>query len=387
MTTDAGNSGAAAKGPAAAAAHKDTDYSFEPVPVTARKGILPLVFVMTGFTFTSSAMSVGAKMGTQADFPSFAIALLLGGLFLSVYTGSLAYISCRTGMSFDLLARHSFGRRGSRLPSLVIAMTQMGWFGVCTAMFALPVSEYLGCSPYIAAAASGACMTLTAYIGFKGLEILSYVAVPLILALGLWSLNLALGDAGGSLADIFRNSNGEPDLNLLTGMVIGCFISGGSSTPNFTRFARTSQIAVLSTVAGFGLGNSLMLLFGAAGLGLSNIFSVRKKIMVLAAGVLGTASSFWLYEHMVSWLQFLGATLPAIGIIMILHYCRYRKEYQKTAENFRNWRFSAIIGTVAGLLSGIFIPLGNSSINSMAVAAAVWYVCQLWENRFIKGTA
>lgn len=429
MTTDAGNSGAAAKGPAAAAAHKDTDYSFEPVPVTARKGILPLVFVMTGFTFTSSAMSVGAKMGTQADFPSFAIALLLGGLFLSVYTGSLAYISCRTGMSFDLLARHSFGRRGSRLPSLVIAMTQMGWFGVCTAMFALPVSEYLGCSPYIAAAASGACMTLTAYIGFKGLEILSYVAVPLILALGLWSLNLALGDAGGSLADIFRNSNGEPDLNLLTGMVIGCFISGGSSTPNFTRFARTSRIAVLSTVAGFGLGNSLMLLFGAAGgaitgkddifyvmiaqglllsgflvlganvwttndnalysagLGLSNIFSVRKKIMVLAAGVLGTASSFWLYEHMVSWLQFLGATLPAIGIIMILHYCRDRKEYQKTAENFRNWRFSAIIGTAAGLLSGIFIPLGNSSINSMAVAAAVWYVCQLWENRLAKGTA
>lgn len=104
MTTDAGNSEAAAKGPAAAAAHKDTDYSFEPVPVTARKGILPLVFVMTGFTFTSSAMSVGAKMGTLADFPSFAIALFLGGLFLSVYTGSLAYISCRTGMSFDLLA-------------------------------------------------------------------------------------------------------------------------------------------------------------------------------------------------------------------------------------------------------------------------------------------
>ena len=81
------------------------------------------------------------------------------------------------------------------------------------------------------------------------------------------------------------------------------------------------------------------------------------------------------------------ATLPAIGIIMILHYCRYRKEYQKTAENCRNWRFSAIIGTVAGLLSGFFIPLGNSSINSMSVAAAVWYVCQLWENRLAKGAA
>lgn len=125
----------------------------------------------------------------------------------------------------------------------------------------------------------------------------------------------------------------------------------------------------------------------SAGLGLSNIFSVRKKIMVLAAGVLGTACSFWIYEHMVSWLQFLGATLPAIGTIMILHYWRYRKEYHKPAKRFRNWRFSAIIGTVAGLLSGIFIPLGNSSINSMVVAAVVWYFCQFWENRFAKGAA
>ena len=47
--------------------HKDTDYSFEAVPQKARKGFLPMFFIMLGFTFFSASMSVGAKLGNGLD--------------------------------------------------------------------------------------------------------------------------------------------------------------------------------------------------------------------------------------------------------------------------------------------------------------------------------
>ena len=130
---------------------------------------------MVGFSFINS------------DLLNFIYALLLGGIFLSIYTGILAYIGGRTGLSFDLLCRRAFGRFGSMLPSLLLTLTQIGWFGVCSAMLAIPVAEHLGCSVYPVLAVACMFMIYTAYVGFKGLEILSYIAVPMILVLGGWS--------------------------------------------------------------------------------------------------------------------------------------------------------------------------------------------------------
>ncbi len=400
----------------------DGDYSFEPVPLSARKGFIPLLFVMMGFTFNSTGMNVGAKMGAGADMTEFVLALILGGIFLAIFTGLLAFIGSRTGMTFDQLARRSFGTTGSKFPSLIISVTQIGWFGVCSAMFSQPVAEYFGCSPYVVIACAGACMTASAYVGFKGLEIISYIAVPLIIVLGMWSIYLAMEGTHGC-SDIFSNHPVIHNLNALIGMVIGSFVSGGCSTPNFTRFARTAKSAVISTVAAFLLGNSLMLIFGAvggavtgkddifyvmiaqglvlsafvvlganiwttndnalysAGLGLSNIFTVRKKKMVLAGGVVGTVCAFWLYSNFVSWLLILSATLPAIGIIMILDYFCYPHKYVGGAPD-SICRIPALAGTILGLLAGNFIKYGNSGVNAIITAAVVWFVCEAAEKRF-----
>ena len=96
--------------------------SFTAVPSDARKGIISLLAVMVGFSFTSSSMVTGANMGLNSDLLNFIYALLLGGIFLSIYTGILAYIGGRTGLSFDLLCRRAFGRFGSMLPSLLLTL-------------------------------------------------------------------------------------------------------------------------------------------------------------------------------------------------------------------------------------------------------------------------
>ena len=48
-------------------------------------------------------------------------------------------------------------------------------------------------------------------------------------------------------------------------LCVGSFISGGTATPDFARFAKTKKTAVWTTVIAFFIGNSLMFLFGAVG--------------------------------------------------------------------------------------------------------------------------
>lgn len=392
----------------------DQDYSFEAVPEASRKGFWNMFVVMLGFTFFSASMSVGAKLGNGLDLSGFIWAVVIGGVILAAYCGILAYIGSETGLSIDLLARRAFGTKGSWLPSLVQGFTQIGWFGVGVAMFAIPASDVLHCNPWIPIIIAGALMTASAYFGMKCMAIVSAISVPLIAILGSYSMILSVHEGGG-LEKIFSTSTG---LGVLAGvgMVIGSFISGGTATPNFVRFAKTNKIAVTTTVIAFFLGNSLMFAFGAVGgaftgaddifyvmmaqgltipalivlggniwttnenalytggLGLSNITGIRKKPLVLVAGVIGTAAAMWLYWNFVGWLSFLNGALPPIGIIVMLDFFKNRKNYAKDSEVTRAVNWFAVAGMVAGALVGNFVHWGIAAINSMAIAAIFYYI-------------
>jgi cytosine permease len=402
--------------------HIDADYSLENVPSSARKGFWPMFFIMLGFTFFSASMSVGAKLGNGLDLSGFVWAILIGGCILAAYTGILAYIGSSTGLSLDLLAQRSFGKIGSYLPSALISFTQIGWFGVGVAMFAIPASELLGISPIILVVIAGVCMTSSAYFGIKGLEIVSYVAVPLVAALGIYSMVTATA-AGGGLSAIFAKSSGSITVMTGVGMVIGSFVSGGTATPNFVRFAKSNKSAIITTVIAFFLGNTLMFAFGAvggaftgkddifyvmiaqglaipalivlganiwttndnalytSGLGLSNITKLRKRPMVLIAGFVGTVAAIWLYNNFVSWLAFLNATLPPIGAIIALDFFLHRVNYKAGSTVTRKFNFGAIAGVIFGALAGNFAHFGIAAINAMVVACVCYIAAGLFEGK------
>src|SRR5699024_3288792 len=176
---------------------------------------------------------------------------------------------------------------------------------------------------------------------------------------------------GGAADAVFGSSTGMP-LVVGIGLVIGSFVSGGTATPNFTRFARTPLSAVITTVIAFFLWRSLMVSFrcvgGACtgeddiryvmigqglairalivlganswttnnsalyttGLGYANVTKINKKPLVLIAGAIGTIGSLWLYDNCIGWLNFLNATLPPIGGIIIADYVTNRRAYDPT---------------------------------------------------------
>ena len=393
---------------------RDIDFSFEPVPLRARRSFWSVGFVMLGFTFFSASMSVGASLGNGLNYTDYLWAVMLGGLILGAYTGALGFMGAKTGMGFDLLAQRAFGTKGSYLPSFLIALTQMGWFGVGVAMFARPTAEMFGISPWVIVFVSGAFMTASAYFGIKAIEIVSFISVPLIAGLGTYSMFAAINEGGG-VNEVFAASTGMP-LVVGIGMVIGSFVSGGTATPNFTRFARTPLSAVITTVVAFFLGNTLMFSFGAVGgaftgeddifyvmiaqglaipalivlganiwttnnnalyttgLGYANVTKINKKPLVLIAGILGTVGSLWLYDNFIGWLNFLNATLPPIGVIIIADYVLYRRSYDPTRAPQWSIKVGGLLGIPAGALAGWFIPFGIGAINAMVVALICYFI-------------
>ena len=405
----------------------DIDYATSAVPQSARRSVLTMFMIMLGFTFFSASMWAGQELAMGLDFWGFVGALLVGGAILGLYTGLLGYVGAKTGLSMDLLAQHSFGTKGSYLSSAMISFTQIGWFGVGLAMFAIPVAnELLGGSTfaqYALVVVAGICMTASAYFGIKSLTIVSYVAVPMVAVLGTVAMIKAVMMGNGTIIDQFAKSSGSLTIIGGAGLVIGSFVSGGTATPNFTRFAKSGKSGLITTVVAFFLGNSLMFFFGAishifvggndifevmlnldmfyfavlvlglniwttndnalytGGLGLANIFNQKKKPMVLVSGIIGTVAAVWLYNNFCGWLNVLNCTLPPVGIILVLGYFMNKEDYAEGAEIKTVVNWFAVAGVILGAVVANLVPIGIPSINGMAVAAVCYVAGQLLKKK------
>ena len=407
----------------------DVDYTNGRVDASGRKSNLSMFMVMLGFTFFSASMWVGQNMANGLDFKGFILAILLGGIILGAYTGALGWIGAESGLTLDMLARRSFGEKGSYLPSAMISFTQIGWFGVGLAMFAIPIAKeilHLEVTPdfmpwqgYLLVLIAGILMTASAYFGIKSLTIVSYIAVPAVAILGTVAMIMAVQRGDATLIEQF--SKGTKDLGVIAGagLVIGSFVSGGTATPNFTRFCKSARMGLIITVIAFFLGNSLMFFFGAvssiyvggndifevmlnlnlfylaifvlglniwttndnalytSGLGLSNIFGISKKTMVLIAGLIGTVAAVWLYWNFCGWLNVLNCTLPPVGIILICSYFTHRKAYLDDTVPKRQVNWAAVIGVILGAVVANLVKWGIPSINGMAVAACCYFIGEL----------
>ncbi len=399
---------------------RSNEFEFTHVDDSQKRGFWPMLVVMLGFSFFSASMWAGGQLGNALTTDKFLIAVLTGNLLLGAYTGILAFIAARTSLSTHLLAHYSFGSKGSYLPSFLLAITQVGWFGVGVAMFAIPVHKILpDVNIHVLVWASGALMTVTAWFGIRALAILGVIAVPAIAILGFISVGKSFHEFGGASA--WWNAVPENHIPLFQaiGVCIATFISGGTLTADFTRFSRNAKISVSTTVIAFFLGNSLMFFFGAvgasfyklsdisdvmlqqgmivwaivvlgfniwttnenaiyaSGLGFANITKLPTRFFVLINGTLGTALALYLYNHFVNWLGLLNTMLPSIGGVIIADYFFVKRgSYRLMNEHkFDGIRWTAIIAWGCGVFAALYLP-GISSLNSVLTAVLVYVLAE-----------
>ncbi|PPI81083.1 cytosine permease [Marinobacter flavimaris] len=354
---------------------QEQDYPLSPVPMAQRRSIWSMGLVLLGFTFFTATMWAGGSIGVAFDFSTMLLVLAAGNLLLGAYAAILGYIAAKSGLNTALMSRFTFGELGSKLSDFILGFTQIGWYAWGTATMAILLVKLTGLpeswtTPLMVVFGFGFC--ITAFIGYKGLEMLSRFAVPAMIILVAVSMTIATSDAGGFSGLLAITPSDEMTVAAAITMVFGTFVSGGTQATNWTRFAKSGKTAVIATLLAFFLGNGLMTLIGAFGalvyqqadivdimvaqglatLGILMLFlnlwttqdntvynfavagcnmirTRRRKLVTVGGAAIGTVLAvLGMYEWLIPFLVLLGTFIPPIGgVIMASYFIGYKREY------------------------------------------------------------
>ncbi|WP_221565919.1 cytosine permease [Alkalihalobacillus sp. TS-13] len=406
------------------------DYERKPVPQEKRKGWFALSIVWLGAIIALSAIVLGGTLGGGLSFGKSILATFVGTFVLAVLSALCGIVGAKTGLSTSLVSRFALGRYGSYAVSVIIAIALFGWFGVQLDLFGSSLRYILleVFSVDVPAKAlvilGGILMTTTAVIGYKAIEKLSFLAVPLLGLLLVASLAKVMDNRSFS-SIIDTPLSGDPlTVGLSISLIIGSLAIGAIIGPDISRYARTTKDAVISSFVGFFAGFSVVLIiavilakatskadiveimlglgWGAAAmaililaqwttndnnlyssaLGFSVIFSKAPKfVLTIIAGFVGTMMALGgIYDNFIPFLIFLSALIPPIGGIYVGDYFVNPKKYdfqyigQMKNVNVTSsivWILSALLAfmtTPAPSGFGLFTLTGASGLDAFIVA-------------------
>ncbi|MGQ4557535.1 cytosine permease [Halobellus sp. GM3] len=385
----------------------DPDYPLDHVPGDERKGLASISAVLLGFVFFAGTLWAGAEVGAAMGFGPMLTAMAVGYAILGVYVATLCGIAAKAGLTTVLLARYSFGRWGAKFADLMLGGTQVGWFGVTIPMVAIPTATFFGLdTPTFTAALIlvwGVLHLATAYFGYEGMETLSFVAVPVLVVVGVLSIAIAVQDVGG-LDGLFSASGaGQMGFAAAVTIVVGTFISGGTQAPNWARFAGSTRIGFWAGLIAFLVGNGFLFLSGAVGGSVYNVTPAGDLYEVLAAqglaavGLLALILNIWTTNDnaayafgvagseafefdrkrpfilvggsigivlalvgadslLIPWLSTLGQYVPPLGGVLIADFllCWRMRVPKMDDVRFVNVRWTGVIAYVVGAVVAVF---------------------------------
>ncbi|SFS78842.1 cytosine permease [Saccharopolyspora flava] len=247
-------------------ARTDQDFPLTRVPAARRKGVASVAVVIAGFGFFTPTMVTGGQVaGAFGLGPFLGLALAAAGV-LAVYIAAMGLASARTGLTTVLLARLVLGRIGGKWASILLGGTQIGWYGITIGVLATLLGQAFGTQTrWPIVLIGGVVMAITAYKGFRGMELLSWIAVPLMTALCLWIAVAAVDHAGGWSALFAVDGTGGTSVGVALTLMIGTFISGGTQVGNWTRFAAGGWTGFSATAVTILLVQGAMFFFGGLG--------------------------------------------------------------------------------------------------------------------------
>jgi NCS1 family nucleobase:cation symporter-1 len=226
-------------------------------------------------TYMLAASLVGGGM----DWRQAIVTIMLGNLIVCVPMVLIAHAGTRYGIPFPVLARASFGIRGSNVPALLRAVVGCGWFGIQTwiggqAIYtmlkvALPQFE----PPFAMALGFLVFWAMNMYIVVKGsdsIKALEAYAAPFLILSGLALLGWAMSRAGGLGPILARPSRFATTgefmaffIPSLTAMV-GFWATLALNIPDLSRFARSQRAQVWGQFLGLPTTMTLFAFIGVA---------------------------------------------------------------------------------------------------------------------------
>ncbi|MCW2477210.1 cytosine permease [Candidatus Symbiopectobacterium sp. NZEC151] len=414
--------------------HQHHDFSFTRVPLSARHNLFILIMVRIGIMTALGQFMLGALLGHSMPFHQAMLATFLGSMLLEVVSLGLGIAAAREGLSTSLLALWGgFGRYGSALVSVLIALSLIGWFGVQNAILSHGVNYALDNQPgfTMSAVISGLGITALMIFGFRALGWIAVITVPLfMLVVGWIVIKLLSGYDLMQLATSFPT--GEPmTLGMAATAVAGGYIVTATTTADIARYCQKSHhvfwMVTVSIIVGEFFINGIAILIAhamntsdvvtimtqsAGWLGLlavilsavkindSNLYSstlalanaiervskhrmsyVKLTIILGFTGTLLTIAG--ILEKFTHFLVLLGIVFPPIAGVILCDYFllkNHKKELDLSRDNqclpdpamLPAIGWYAIIACLSGVLAGLIITVGIPSLNSLLISIMVY---------------
>lgn len=266
----------------------DEDYPLERVPRAARYSWFNVAVQRFGQLSDLTQFLLGATLGAGLSFWGAFWAFTLGSVILEVVCVFVGIAGMREGLTTSVLVRWTgFGRYGSTLIGLVIAVSLFGWFGVQTAVFAAGVHAIVPGLPLWAwCLVCGLLVTALVLRGFRAMGWTAFVTVPAFLGLAGWAMSVEI--ARHDFGDLIASPPFGAGMSIATGatIVAGSYIVGAVTTPDMTRFNRSTGDVVKQTLVGISLGEYVL---GLAGVLLAYAVKSSDLIAIItsSSGVVG----------------------------------------------------------------------------------------------------
>ena len=248
------------------------DYDIEHVPESDRKGTLDLCLVWFCWAVQFATIIVGGIIASGLPITAALWAIIVGDAILAVIAVSTGLIGRRVGLGFSMLSRYPFGHWGSKLPSLMCGIVQLGWLTFCYWIFANAVQTLIGLvSPteanvgFVIGILVATVITIipTTY-GFQGPKWVAYINVPFIIIPSIYVIWTLLGSAGG-YSFVAANYVPKAPISWASGVMLamGAWLFGATTSPDFMRLGKSDWAAYLAPPIGLIVGESIVLALGA----------------------------------------------------------------------------------------------------------------------------
>lgn len=385
------------------------------------------ISAMVGFSILTFLTGIEVFSGLS---PADALwALLLGSLVIVIIGSVMGYIGAANRMSSYLLVRVAFGDLGAAFVNIAFAISLMGWFGLNINLFMDTVSrlvqELWGLNiPRIALAIlASTCMTLTTLVGFRAINVLSSLLVPVLaIVTTLFAISAfsdkswaeffamdaparAVGDNAMSIGDgislivgaviigaiilpditrFIRRPRGGVYTSIVTYLIVGILVMGaaglaGAGAGIFDTYfdtkgvTRTDVILKLMLDVNLGLGAFIIVIAGSWALNSLNLYStvlstkatfpnLNTKILTIVLGVVGVAAALLnILGQFEIFLWYLSIIfIPVAGVVIIDRlFLRSGKYNLETLQNNRGINLPAVLSWAVG---AIFAILADSGI-------------------------
>ena len=413
---------------------QSADNPLTPLSDRQRRNTLPLLTLAFGWGFLVTGLLTGGALGKGMSFwPDAVQASFFGNLANFAIGAVVGYMGYKTACNSGLLYRLVYGRFGAYIPVLFIALLTIGWQGIVVGAFGFAwAQDFDSTTFYVVALLAGLLFTATTYFGVRALEWVSVPSVVILVAVGLYSIDLNVGQAGGWDAFLALSANkaasAESPLSVLNGVnvVIGSWIVGAVVMAEYTRFAKRAWVAIaipfivliiaqwfLQIVGALGgvvyggdgdftsylrqqagliawlgvIGMSVALwTTGDANLYLpviqtSSIMRRPRRVMTVICGLLGTLLGLGIYQQFLFWIGALAIWVPPLIGPVIAHYYFVARGRMNASEGARlpavNW--AALLAYPLGLLSYYYapewlVPALSGLAGSMAAYLILYYL-------------